>query len=111
MLLLPGTTVDADDLDSSTKQNKALSTGNVGHKLLKMMGWSGGGLGKGGGGISEPITAQAINNREGLGSDSTERDFKQKVQQIIEEYAVSSNPYDLVFTTGFNNEQRKEMHM
>ena len=34
-----------------------------------------------------------------------------QVRKIIEEYAASSNPYDLVFTSGFDNEQRKEMHM
>ena len=38
---------------------------NVGHKLLKMMGWSGGGLGKGGQGISEPIRAAEFNKRQG----------------------------------------------
>ena len=30
-----------------------------------MMGWSGGGLGKGGQGISEPIRAADFNNRQG----------------------------------------------
>ena len=76
-----------------------------------MMGWSGGGLGKGGSGISEPITATSIFNREGFGSKSSTVDFKKKIRQIIEEYAASSNPYDLVFTSGFENEQRKEMHL
>lgn len=97
------------------------------------MGWKGGGLGKGntwntkrpflkkqskrnllllgGSGISEPISAQAIVNREGFGMKSASGQFKQKIRQIIEEYAKSSNPYDLVFTSGFDNDQRKEMHM
>ncbi len=49
--------------------------------------------------------------REGLGANSADREFKQRVKSLIEEYAASSNPYDLVFTSGFTNEQRKEMHM
>ena len=76
-----------------------------------MMGWKGGGLGKGGAGISEPISATQIMNREGLGTKSASREFKQKIRTIIEEYAGSSNPFDLVFTSGFDNDQRKEMHM
>ena len=31
-----------------------------------MMGWTGGGLGKGGQGISEPIRAADFNNRQGI---------------------------------------------
>ena len=53
---------------------------SVGHKLLKMMGWSGGGLGKGGSGISEPITAASVINREGLGTKSAATEFKAKVR-------------------------------
>ena len=75
-----------------------------------MMGWSGGGLGKGGSGISEPISATSIFNREGLGCKNATAVFKKKIRQIVEEYAASSNPYDLVFTSGFDNEQRKEIH-
>ncbi len=106
-----GSTVDLEDLEEAKKSSESVPSSNIGHKLLKMMGWSGGGLGKGGGGISEPITANAICNRAGLGSKSAMSQFKQRVKKIVEEYAVSSNPYDLVFTTGFTNEQRKEMHM
>jgi hypothetical protein len=44
--------------------NSAISTSNVGHRLLQMMGWAGGGLGKSGAGIAEPITAQAVFDRQ-----------------------------------------------
>ena len=43
----------------------AIEEQNMGHKLLKLMGWSGGGLGKGGQGISEPIRAADFNSRRG----------------------------------------------
>ena len=49
-------------LDTSTA---SIEEQNMGHKLLKLMGWSGGGLGKGGQGISEPIRAADFNSRQG----------------------------------------------
>ena len=62
--------------------------------------FSGGGLGKAGEGISEPITATSIVGREGLGAATVGKGFKQKVRRIIEEYAAGESLYDLVFTTG-----------
>jgi hypothetical protein len=109
--LSDGTTVDTVDVDGPVKKDKEVASTNIGHKLLQMMGWTGGGLGKGGAGISEPITATAICNREGLGAKTPAHIFKRKIKQIVEEYATSTNPYDLVFTTGFDNDQRKEMHL
>ena len=107
-----GETIDAKDLKPQNNEKPANSASSgIGHKLLKMMGWTGGGLGKGGAGISEPITAQTIVNREGLGTKSASTMFKKQIRQIIEEYAASTNPYDLVFTSGFDNDQRKEMHL
>jgi len=112
--LSDGTEVDLIDVEDNTKvggKKEALGTTNVGHKLLSLMGWSGGGLGRGGEGISEPITAKSVFGREGLGSSvGVGKHFRQKIQKIIQEYVGSHSPYDLVFTTGFDNEQRKVMH-
>jgi len=83
---------------------------NVGHKLLKLMGWSGGGLGKGGQGISEPITAAGVTNRQGFGSASVDQDFKFKMKKLVQEYALSTNPYDLVFASDFSTEERAVIH-
>ncbi len=105
-----GATIDVDTLDNAGEVDDSLQSNNVGHKLMQMMGWSGGGLGKEGEGIAEPITAQAVFNRQGLGASTTDRDFKGKIRKIVEEYAQSNNSYDLVFSSGFTNEQRKEMH-
>ena len=56
------------------------------------------------------VSTTVITLCKGFGTKSASHDFKRKIRQIIEEYAASSNPYDLVFTSGFDNEQRKEMH-
>jgi len=111
--LSDGTEVDLIDVEDNTKvggKKDALGSSNVGHKLLSLMGWAGGGLGRDGGGIAEPITAKSVFGRDGLGTIGTGKHFKQKIQKIVQEYIGSHSPYDLVFTTGFDNEQRKVMH-
>ena len=58
--------------------------GNIGHKLLSLMGWAGGGLGKDGAGIAEPVTATTVFGREGLGSCQLQQNFKQKIHKIVQ---------------------------
>jgi len=111
--LSDGTKVDLMDVEVNTSvggKAEALGNSNVGHKLLSLMGWSGGGLGKEGAGRAEPVTATSLFGREGLGNRCTGKYFKQKITKIVEEWMASSSPYDLVFTTGFDNDQRKDMH-
>jgi len=111
--LSDGTEVDLMDVEVNTTvggKSQALGSSNIGHKLLSMMGWAGGGLGKSGSGVSEPITATTVFGREGLGNRDVGKNFKLKITKIIEEWMNSNSPYDLVFTTGFDNNQRKEMH-
>jgi len=108
-----GTQVDLMDVEVNTSvggKAAKLQDNNIGHKLLSLMGWSGGGLGKEGAGISEPVTATTVFGREGLGNRQVRQNFKQKITKIVEEWVNSNSPYDLVFTTGFDNDQRKEMH-
>ena len=111
--LSDGTKVDLMDVEVNTSvggKAEALGGSNVGHKLLSLMGWTGGGLGREGGGRAEPVTATTLFGREGLGNRCTGKHFKQKITKIVEEWMASSSPYDLVFTTGFDNDQRKDMH-
>jgi len=105
-----GATVGEADIGAAASKPETLGEDNVGHRLLKMMGWKGGGLGAGGAGISEPVTAAAVRGREGLGANVAGPAFRRRVRRLIEEYAASDNPYDLIFASDFDNDQRKEMH-
>ncbi|KAI5559546.1 hypothetical protein BDE02_17G118800 [Populus trichocarpa] len=61
--------------------DKALGESNVGNRMLRNMGWQeGSGLGKDGGGMVEPVQAQAIDRRAGLGSQQKKLDPSLEVQ-------------------------------
>lgn len=93
-----------------------VSEDNVGSRLLRLMGWSGGGLGKDAQGIEEPVSIKEHVNRAGLGlarpksGGSDDRQFRDKVQRLIQDYANGDSQYDLVFSPEFSTEERKTMH-
>jgi hypothetical protein len=55
-------------------------------------------------------------NRAGLGllqsksGGSDDRQFREKVQRLIQDYANGNSQYDLVFSPEFTIEERKTMH-
>ncbi|XP_021642871.2 SUPPRESSOR OF ABI3-5 isoform X2 [Hevea brasiliensis] len=61
--------------------DKAIDESNVGNRMLRNMGWQEGlGLGKDGSGMIEPVQAQAMENRAGLGSQQKKLDPSLEVQ-------------------------------
>ncbi|KAM9094097.1 NF-kappa-B-repressing factor-like [Sarcophilus harrisii] len=85
---------------------------NIGNQLLRKMGWMGGGLGKCGEGICEPISVKEQHKREGLGLDVEKPNklYKRYIDQIIKNYAHSESHTDLVFSTEFTSDERKQIH-
>ncbi|XP_057477903.1 SUPPRESSOR OF ABI3-5-like isoform X2 [Actinidia eriantha] len=66
--------------------DKAIDESNVGNRMLRNMGWQEGlGLGKDGSGMIEPVQAQAVEKRAGLGSQQ-----KKKVDPGLEVQAGDS---------------------
>lgn len=83
---------------------------NIGNQLLRKMGWKGGGLGRDGEGIAEPIRVKEQFSREGLGLDADIQLNKRDLEDIIRKYVASDRQDDLRFSTELTNDERKQIH-
>lgn len=86
---------------------------NIGNQLLRKMGWKGGGLGRDGEGIAEPIKVKEQFSREGLGMDTDKTGnqlTKRDIEDIIRNYASSDRQDDLRFSNDLTNDERKQIH-
>ncbi|XP_076290975.1 NF-kappa-B-repressing factor [Lasioglossum baleicum] len=109
----PSVTVTTTTMLNNKVNDVSISEDNVGNKLMKLMGWTGGGLGKSQQGIVEPVTLKQQISREGLGLKSnscTMNDFKKKCKDIMKKYLAGDMREDLVFSVNFTNDERAIMH-
>ena len=86
---------------------------DMGSRLLKKMGWVGGGIGKDLQGIAEPIQIEDLQGRKGLGSSSLfpNQIFTKNLRRILEEFiATNDDDGELQFANEFNSEERKTIH-
>lgn len=99
----------ASQLGGSSSK-KEIEENNIGHKMLKMMGWKGeGGLGKEGSGISQPIIPIEHIRGAGLGFSDNGLN-KDVVKRLMEDYISSGQTDPLVFSASLTNDERKEIH-
>ncbi|CAG5124277.1 unnamed protein product, partial [Candidula unifasciata] len=95
------------------QSDEVIGDDNVGNRLLRKMGWYGGGVGKHGSGIVEPVSLSNVLNREGLGLSAKKEiteEYKRRVKQVIENYASSGDQEDLVFSYEFRLNERQVIH-
>ncbi|XP_007891353.1 NF-kappa-B-repressing factor isoform X2 [Callorhinchus milii] len=86
---------------------------NIGNQLLRKMGWKGGGLGKEGEGIAEPIMVKEQFRREGLGLEMAKGNSKlnkRDIEDLIRNYARSDRQDELTFSKELNNDERMQIH-
>jgi hypothetical protein len=102
------TTTNNNNNNNNTQQKE-----DMGSKLLKKMGWIGGGIGKDLQGIAEPIQIEDLQGRKGLGSHSLfpNQIFIKNLRRILEEFiATNDDDGELQFANEFNSEERKSIH-
>ncbi|XP_022194519.1 uncharacterized protein LOC111052192 [Nilaparvata lugens] len=99
----------SDVLAGAAKAEPEVMADNVGLKMMKMMGWTGGGLGKNEQGIEKPVEAAGVISRAGLGFGG-KFDFK-KINQVLQQFKRETDgPSELVFAKDFSNEERSQIH-
>lgn len=88
-----------------------LQENNLGFKMLKMLGWSGGALGaEGSGGIVDPISLEIKIGRKGLGAGSSNTFDLKHIRDLIKNFKNNQVEYDLVFSSEFTKEERAQIH-
>uniref|UniRef100_A0A1I8MPS9 NF-kappa-B-repressing factor n=1 Tax=Musca domestica TaxID=7370 RepID=A0A1I8MPS9_MUSDO len=95
--------VDAASVD------KKLDDNNKGFRMMKMMGWSGGGLGSKKQGREDPVEYLFKSNRSGLGKEDCKMD-KQYFKNILRNYVESDDIRELQFEPTFTKEERALLH-
>lgn len=108
--------IDKALVDSPTTLEPASSTplpnDNVGRKLMKLMGWTGGGLGKDQQGMTQPIESTLKISREGLGlATRNTGSFMKEIEKILRKYKSDASNKDLVFSSEFTKDERKLIHL
>ncbi|KZC14465.1 NF-kappa-B-repressing factor [Dufourea novaeangliae] len=108
-----GANVTTTTMLNDTSKEDSISDDNIGRKLMKLMGWTGGGLGKSQQGIVEPVTIKQQISRKGLGlksSSCTTNDLKNKSKDIMRKYLAGDMKDDLIFSADFTNDERAIIH-
>ncbi|XP_033163741.1 NF-kappa-B-repressing factor [Drosophila mauritiana] len=86
-----------------------LDPSNKGYHMMRLMGWTGGGLGRLKQGREEPVCYLLKNNRNGLGLINTKGNFAD-YRKLIENYVRSDDIRDMQFEPTFSKEERSTLH-
>ncbi|XP_028671686.1 NF-kappa-B-repressing factor [Erpetoichthys calabaricus] len=100
-------------ISSEEAMKQEIKEDNIGNQLLRKMGWKGGGLGREGEGIAEPIKVKEQFTRQGLGLEverGGNRLNKRDIEEIIKNYVHSERQDELRFSTELTNDERKQIH-
>lgn len=113
---LAGSVVDKTDV-SDAKQDQDpkdvpdhLSEDSKVNRMMKLMGWGGGGLGKKEQGREEPVQVVQHVKRAGLGKQLGSNEFRKNITDTLQKFKRSNATHDLVFASDFSKEERSLIH-
>ncbi|KAH8358698.1 hypothetical protein KR093_001852, partial [Drosophila rubida] len=86
-----------------------LDRNNKGYHIMRLMGWTGGGLGRSKQGREEPVSYLLKSNRMGLGSNDPHANLAD-YRKLIENYVRSDDVRDMQFEPTFSKEERASLH-
>ncbi|KAK3931729.1 NF-kappa-B-repressing factor [Frankliniella fusca] len=117
---LAGSVVDKTDVsDANTSQGQSEDTKEVPdhlaedskvNRMMKLMGWGGGGLGKKEQGREKPVQVVQHVKRAGLGRQQGSDEFRKNITDTLTNFKRSNATYDLVFASDFSKEERSWIH-
>lgn len=88
-----------------------ISESNLGKKMLRKMGWTGGGLGSEGKGRVDPVTVNETQGRKGLGKDITDSSVnKMSVKNTVRNFIMDNHQNELRFSSDLSREDRAIVH-
>lgn len=97
-----------DNKHTNNFNDDKINETNIGFKLLKSLGWTGGALGDRKG-IVDPIDPSVTVGRAGLGSQAHTLN-KGYYRNILRNYSRAPETYDLIFSHKFSDAQRSVLH-
>jgi len=97
-------------LGASNTLAPAVDQNNIGNKMLRLMGWTGGALGKNEEGLKEAIDVSESIGRQRLGLGSSNALVRAKVLSFLESHLAVTDKEDIIFSPEFSSVEREVIH-
>ncbi|EDV49002.1 NF-kappa-B-repressing factor [Drosophila erecta] len=104
-----GVNVNVTKESADNQLDSKLDASNKGYHMMRLMGWTGGGLGRLKQGREEPVCYLLKNNRNGLGLINPQKNLAD-YRRLIENYVGSDDIRDMQFEPTFSKEERTMLH-
>ncbi|ALC47486.1 CG31301 [Drosophila busckii] len=103
-----GVEINVTQRSADSLSELKLDANNKGYAMMRLMGWSGGGLGRLKQGREEPVGYLLKNNRTGLGSN--DQTNMEDYRDLLRNYVKSDDMRDMQFEPTFSKEERAGLH-